>query len=676
MLKRINHLILAFCILVTPALAKNLVPEKPGTAPNYWCTWAAQNYMHGQGLKELDPSVLEGNGGAALARDSLNEKVLLGPEGWAAKFYLKCRSDLLLVLDDGWDVPSENPGPWFSSCLLNKQKFPSFAALKPAERLKKLNDAVKAAGWRGIGLWLASQESAAARGNANDEQYWIDRMRWCREAGIEYWKVDWGAKDNDSFRRFLTDLARKEHPQLIMEHAVRHGPFNEMPKVAAGWVDACTRQAAFADIVRLYDLSPQLSVPAMLDRVARVLAAVKDKPSTAGLLNCDDEPYIAAGLGVCMGVLRHPMTGLRPSGDPDVFFSGPRQQKKRTDEVTRATRWQRIAPPWSVGIGNVALDEKLLSDSWQFKRGDFWTGIGRLIKQNAPARVARGLPLPEVKADGEQPYIIASRHPNGAVSVAALGRMLHEKGWSEPEADVTLQVGKLPPAIGVFGRYRSLTLVFDALLTRGRLWAQDLAGDEAQDVTDQVKINGNRLILSGKLINKYGLAAATSGDVSGPGLVLVFEQAAPLAIVPNNPSSKSVDNQSPRLRESFDRDWRFARFVWMPDGTKRSESGDVKGAIQSTASRKEKHKSNLLEKRRATASIMPAAVKFDDSEYRADANDRTAHLAGCTVNRIECSAMRLALSSGRHARSLYARRHGLRRHLCSEMTALLHPNSH
>ena len=515
-------------MFTSPAWAKNLVPSKPGSTPNYWCTWAAQNYMHGQGLEELDPTVLEGSSGAVFARGSLNEKVLLGPEGWMAKFYPECRADFFLVLDDGWDVPSDNPTPWFSSCLLNEQKFPTFASLKPAERLKKLNDAAKATGWRGVGLWLASQESPAARGNATDEQYWTERMRWCKQAGIEYWKVDWGAKDNETFRRFLTDLARKVHPQLIVEHAVGHGPFNETPQIGAGWVNTCCHQTTFADVVRLYDLSPQLSVPAMLDRVARVLKATESKTKALGLLNCDDEPSIAAGLGVCMGVLRHPMTGLRAGGDPDVFFSGPRQQKKRMDEVTRAARWQRIAPAWAVGSDDVLLDEKLLTDSWQFKRGDFWKGVGQLIRQNAPARVVRGLPLPDVKAEGKMPYVIASRHPNGAVAVATLGRMSHEKGWSEPKADVTLTIGTLPPAIGVFGHYRSLTFTFNKPLPSGtRIWAQDLAGDEAQDVTGKVKIDGKRLTLSGELIDKLGLAAATPNDVSDPGLVLVFEQSAP-----------------------------------------------------------------------------------------------------------------------------------------------------
>ena len=39
----------------------NLIPSQPGKAPNYWCTWAAQNYMYGHHLPQLDPSILEGD---------------------------------------------------------------------------------------------------------------------------------------------------------------------------------------------------------------------------------------------------------------------------------------------------------------------------------------------------------------------------------------------------------------------------------------------------------------------------------------------------------------------------------------------------------------------------------------------------------------------------------------
>ena len=59
----------------------NLIPAQPGKAPNYWCTWAAQNYMYGHHLPKLNPSLLEGDSGSALARDAIGEHQLFGVDG-------------------------------------------------------------------------------------------------------------------------------------------------------------------------------------------------------------------------------------------------------------------------------------------------------------------------------------------------------------------------------------------------------------------------------------------------------------------------------------------------------------------------------------------------------------------------------------------------------------------
>ena len=117
--------------------------------------------------------------------------------------------------------------------------------------------------------------------------------------------------------------------------------------------------------------------------------------------------------------------------------------------------------------------------------------IDEVVNQCAPAVVTRGLPIPEVDVDGDPPFVIASRHPNGAVAVGALGRMSPEKGYRSPEADVTLHVGDIPGLIGIFGNYRSLTLVLDNPLPKVRIWGQDLAGDKAVDISEPVAVAGN-----------------------------------------------------------------------------------------------------------------------------------------------------------------------------------------
>jgi hypothetical protein len=503
------------------------VPDKAGDTPHYWSTWALQNYIYGQGIEDFDIAVLEGSQGAVYARANINEKLMFGTEGWVNQFYPDCRSDLFFVLDDGWDVPLENTPAWYSSFILSEEKFPSFAHLKPAQRLKKLNEMVKAAGWRGAGLWLAAEEASAVIGNKTVEEYWTERIRWCREAGIEYWKVDWGRKaGSNEFRRFLTDLAKKEYPDLLIEHGVGTGPFNATPHIDTGWVNAGREQASFSEVVRLYDVTSQLGIPVMLERVAHVLKAAENDTYSTGLLNSEDEVYTAAALGTCLGLLRHPSIDkrLRDGRDIDLGFAGPGLPKKRMDAVTRTTRWHRIAPAFAVGTGKVNLADESLTDSWKFERGECWTAIGELIEQTAPARVTRGLPLPEVKAEGVVPYVIASKNPNSVVSIATLGRMSHKTGWSEPRADVTLEVGEIPPFIGIFGHYKSLTLVFDKPIKARTIWGQDLAGDKARDITNKVTIDGNKLILPGKLIDSVGLADATPGDVSDPGMVLVLER--------------------------------------------------------------------------------------------------------------------------------------------------------
>ena len=58
----------------------NLIPSAPSQAPNYWCTWRAQNYMYGHDLQHLDPKVLEGKSGAGLAEKELTEQTIFGPD--------------------------------------------------------------------------------------------------------------------------------------------------------------------------------------------------------------------------------------------------------------------------------------------------------------------------------------------------------------------------------------------------------------------------------------------------------------------------------------------------------------------------------------------------------------------------------------------------------------------
>lgn len=122
-----------------PRSERSLVPGQPSNAPNYWCTWAVQNYQYGQGMQAIDVALLEGDDGARLAHDSMSEDTLLGKSGWASHFYPHIREDLYLLLDDGWETGGT------ATFQLDPVKFPSFKGL-PKDRLRALNHEIEVSG--------------------------------------------------------------------------------------------------------------------------------------------------------------------------------------------------------------------------------------------------------------------------------------------------------------------------------------------------------------------------------------------------------------------------------------------------------------------------------------------------------------------------------------------------
>lgn len=519
--------VLLWTALLVPLMAgaEDLVPVQTGSAPNYWCTWSVQNYMFGIGSPSLDLKEIEGGRGAEHARVAMNETNVFGGAGWVTTFFPRVRGDLYVMYDDG--LFRDGMG----SFQIDEKKFPFLSGLDAAERMGHLNERTRAAGWRGAALWCRDPVTSGEAAT--------NLVLWSRRADIEYWKIDGG----DGEFAFI-DLARRLHPALKFEHVQPSGPFNgewnhgavgRFGKYQPDWHQAqCLEHS---DVMRTYDVSPALSFPTTLDRVAEALR-YKDQHPPRALLNVEDEVYLAATLGCTMGIMRHPLIGLRPGNDPDLSFNCPRQCKRRMDEVVRALHWQRLAQPF-VRFDNgtedaaqrqagdtVRIDDRVLVDSWTFKGGETWMAetIGKTIRQGAPARLSRGLPLPEVQSDGEPPFVVAGRFPNGALAVAVQGRTTPGQNWIVSPTDVTLQVGSAPGPIGIFGRYRSLTLRFDAPVNAVRILAQDLAGQSAEDITSRVTIKGNTLTLPGALIEKVGLSAHSQGDMSDPGLVLVIRK--------------------------------------------------------------------------------------------------------------------------------------------------------
>jgi len=195
------------------------------------------------------------------------------------------------------------------------------------------------------------------------------------------------------------------------------------------------------------------------------------------------------------------------------------------DEVVRAVRWQRIAHPFAVGAGSFQASSEILRDGWQFNAGETWQHelVGATVWQSAPAILARNIDLPRVVGGPEKPFVFAARFPNGTVAIGAQERTQPGRAWYMPRCDVTFQAGDAPGPFGVFGEYRSLTVEFSKTISGKRVLAQDLASDNAVDITRLVNFSVNKIHFDGGLLRRLGLSHGTPGDRSSPGVVLALE---------------------------------------------------------------------------------------------------------------------------------------------------------
>ncbi|HPT28116.1 MAG TPA: hypothetical protein PLZ95_16985 [Bryobacteraceae bacterium] len=521
-----RDLLAAGAALALPAcrsvkLPASLVPDLPCPTPSYWTTLGVERFGASNAAQWMAAASQAG-----AAADRLGEANLFGPQGWAHAFKA-VHADLFLVADLGWDL---DPGQWTEratgTLTVSEAKFPSCTGA-PAERLAKLAEKVKLLGWRGLGVRVATQAHWSGTGSAYGvpEQFFRSQLRLAHQLGVRYWKVESPLGTDIGLRRMLSVNAAGEAPDLAIENSSGWGPLNSPgtgpDRVSVGepgrfrtWdqgrkLDAALEMIAFSRVFRAGETTAHLSIPTTLDRVANLLLRAGGDRGNDCLLNCGDEVYMAAALGCTMGVERHP--GWT---DPALKGYDPRLLRYRMTEVIRAIRWQRIAPPWPVGYTKTELAAERLADDWPVN------GDGVAVAQGAPARVARNGPMPKVTATGSVPYVVAAVHPNGAAAVAALPRMFAGRGHVFPEANVTLEVDDPMRPIGVFGRFQSLTLDLVAPPAEVRVLAQDLAADEAVDVTERVSLAGSTMVIPGDLINRIGQSVATRNDQSDPGLVL------------------------------------------------------------------------------------------------------------------------------------------------------------
>ncbi len=145
--------------------------------------------------------------------------------------------------------------------------------------------------------------------------------------------------------------------------------------------------------------------------------------------------------------------------------------------------WQRIMPPFAL-----KNDGNHVDDEWM--RNEFVTQDHAVIKQSAPCRLSRNMPLADLslKIGQYQPWVLCATHPNGAVGVYSTRRTVPdwENCWAY--ADITISVKTVDSPVGIFGEsYDTLTLVYPQDVTQKHVWVQDLADDTAYDVTNQVQ---------------------------------------------------------------------------------------------------------------------------------------------------------------------------------------------
>ena len=484
----------------------NLIPDRVNPSPDYYCTWQTQLYATSDGKP-------------AEQRKIICEDALFGAEkpfGWS-RFYESARRDLLLVMDDSWDVPPDGDSALFGSLILDREKFPAATAgnASGATALTRLTDRIRSMGWKGLGGWVCAQEAPRFSGQTSPEAYWRARLEDAARSGFAYWKVDWGKRAGDaSFRRMLTDLGHEIAPDLTVEHAI-------IPEILP-----------YADAYRTYDVPAVLSIPMTMRKLAELLPNQRHADGYAGLVNCEDEAYLAAAGGFTMGIMRHPFAGPLPNGRADMSFpSPPRNLKTTMQEVTRAVRWHRIAPAFGVGENALTVDSATLCDTFHFVNPqeeieEWWLSnplLGELRENTAtitaPARISRGCPLPTVVPDarGNVPYLVAARNPNGACSVVALGRTMG-RTYEIPRCKVTLQTGDAR-TVAAFGDYDQLILE-TALPDVHSVLMQDLAADTAVDVSDEIRFQNGQLLLSGALIRDIGTRSQAAGDTSEAGVVI------------------------------------------------------------------------------------------------------------------------------------------------------------
>ncbi len=464
--------------------------DKPYTETgSYLCTWAVQ------GKLARETTLVDGPDIPSRQRLAMHDKFLFSEDSLYHTVPREYRGSIYLVLDDGWDVPGgthpEAGRAPFGSVIPDPEKFPY--ADDDVARLKVMVQKAKDLGYAGLGLWIAPQipyekEDATM---ADAEAHWRAAARRCQEAGVRYWKVDWG---KHAFTRpyieMMTRVAREVAPDLLLEHAHDQAPLKGAKSPEDPKVEIMCENAYVGDFYRTYDVQPPFHDNETLCRLNAMLQKIDPTQflyGCRGMINVESAPVIAFGLGCNLGIME---SEVRP-------------------EIDATLSWHRFCPPFGMTEGDYHASDRYLTERYYFAGNVAWWIRRRdeLFTLQIPAVCSRNTRLPEVGEMEEPPAIMACCHPKTkAYSIAAMHRVIDPNPHLEVLADVTIFPEEIFAPIGVYGGFASLTAQFATDIPQGvRVYAQCLRASEAIDVTELVKIEGNRLIMNGQKLRLWGM---------------------------------------------------------------------------------------------------------------------------------------------------------------------------
>ncbi len=529
----------------------NLIPKAPqGTVYNYYCTFSDQ-------LSWKNPEKkTDGLEEVIFMRNRCSIDFFFGKDGILTAIPEEARKDILALLDDGWDVPmnTDHHGDEgcekFGSFFLYDEKYPELAHLSMEDRLKYISDKVKELGYAGLGLWIPAncfeEDRTWDRAKCFQEMERIltEKAKMCAYADIKYLKVDWGWHGRDvGFRQGMTNIFKKYCPDIIMEHVIGIfgpaydcDPEEQVKKPYLDFLDIGRQTLMIGDAYRTYDVTAEFNYCTTLMRIAKLMnPEFRTAPEYAGIINVEDNPVIAAALGMAFGSMSNVDKPLFNDSLKAARFQRLAPAFRLDEGQHRKEGDGHFSPAFGLGDGQNLFSKDLFYDWYHYhKDPTVWPYIGdEVLHQYAPTKLSRNAPLAEVIPDekGEAPFVLTSVNPiTGAFAVATVARCMDD-GFYFPQADVRADGALADKPVGVFGHFRSLSLHFDRPITGMKVYAQDLAKDEAIDITDRVTIGGgkymlpdaviegNVLTLDGKLIDELG-KNDDPADESAPALVL------------------------------------------------------------------------------------------------------------------------------------------------------------